>query len=307
MNIVATIVPIFSVVLLGWGARARGFMPAPFLGPANRLVFYLAIPAMIFSATSKGSLRAQFEPAVLWVCLGSIASVFLAAWAIGRLLCRRRARIGTFMQSTFHGNLGYVALAVAFYHMGQEGLVRASIIAGFIMILQNILAVVALETYGEKTSPRGGRSHAVLKILAHPVILSATAGILFSLSGAALPVAIDRSLQILGSLALPLALLLIGASLSLEVLRKEVLAALSVVCLMKLILLPSIGLILFRCLEIPVEIYLPALILLAAPTATLTYVMAEEMNGDPGFAVAAISACTLLSSISYAFWLHVAA
>jgi len=117
---------------------------------------------------------------------------------------------------------------------------------------------------------------------------------------------IDRSLQILSSLALPMALLLIGASLSLGMLRTKVLAALSAVCLMKLVALPAIGFCLFRYLAIPVDSYLPALILLASPTATLTYVMAEEMKGDPGFAVAAISASTLLSSASYAFWLHVA-
>jgi predicted permease len=210
------------------------------------------------------------------------------------------------MQSTFHGNLGYVALAVAYYHLGQEGLIRASIFAGFIMILQNILAVVALQAYGGEASARRGSVHAVFKILGNPVILSATAGILFSLSGAALPLVIDRSLQILSSLALPMALLLIGASLSLEVLRREILTALSVACLMKLVLLPMIGYALFRYLGISVDNYLPALILLASPTATLTYVMAEEMKGDPRFAVAAISVCTLLSSVSYAIWLYVA-
>ena len=63
---------------------------------------------------------------------------------------------------------------------------------------------------------------------------------------------------------------------------------------------------LFRYLAIPADRYLPALILLASPTATLTYVMAEEMRGDPNFAVAAISACTLLSSASFVLWLHVA-
>ena len=306
MNILTTIVPIFSVVFLGWGARARGFMPAAFLGPANKLVYHLAIPAMIFSAISKGSLKAQFEPAVLWVCLGAVSTVFLAAWGAGRLICRPRARIGTFMQSAFHANLGYVGLAVAYYHLGQEGLVRASIVAGFIMILQNVLAVVALQTYGEPISTGSGHSRAVLKILGNPVILSATAGIFFSLSGSVLPQVIDRSLQILSSLALPLALLLIGASLSLEMLRRDVLGALSVVCLLKLVVLPAIGFSLFRYLAIPADSYLPALILLASPTATLTYVMAEEMRGDPNFAVAAISACTLLSSASYALWLHLA-
>jgi predicted permease len=45
------------------------------------------------------------------------------------------------------------------------------------------------------------------------------------------------------------------------------------------------------------------MILLAAPTATLTYVMAREMNGQPDLAVAAVSLTTMLSAVSYALWL----
>ncbi|MGA6925052.1 MAG: AEC family transporter [Desulfosarcina sp.] len=47
-HILSTIIPIFSLVILGAIARKRGFLPAAFLEPANRLVYYLAIPAMIF-------------------------------------------------------------------------------------------------------------------------------------------------------------------------------------------------------------------------------------------------------------------
>jgi len=56
MPFLTTIVPIFLLILLGLCAKQRGFMPPEFLGPANRLVFYLAIPAMIFRSISKASL-----------------------------------------------------------------------------------------------------------------------------------------------------------------------------------------------------------------------------------------------------------
>ncbi len=35
-EVVSTIVPIFAIVLLGWQARRKGFMPPEFLGPAMR-------------------------------------------------------------------------------------------------------------------------------------------------------------------------------------------------------------------------------------------------------------------------------
>jgi predicted permease len=51
---------------------------------------------------------------------------------------------------------------------------------------------------------------------------------------------------------------------------------------------------------------LPGLILLASPTATISYVMAKEMKGDADFAVAAISISTLLSAVTFTAWLNIA-
>jgi predicted permease len=116
------------------------------------------------------------------------------------------------------------------------------------------------------------------------------------------PRVIGRSIDILGGLAPPMALLLIGASLSLNLMRKYLLPTLGAVAL-KLLLLPAGGLLLFNLFHLEPGAYLPALILLCSPTATISYVMAREMHGDADFAVAAISASTLFSSLTFIIWL----
>ncbi|MBW1692656.1 MAG: AEC family transporter [Deltaproteobacteria bacterium] len=305
MNIVSTIIPIFSVIILGLLARWKGFIQQEFLEPANRLVYYLAIPALIFRAISKASLKAQFDVMVLAITLFSVVVVFAFAWGMGFLLRLRLGELGTFMQTTFHGNLGYIGLAIAFYLLGNEGFVRASIIAGFLIILQNFLSVISLQFNSDDISVKGNKLYIVLRILGNPVILSALAGILFSISGLKMPLVIDRSLHILGGLALPMALLIIGASLSFELMQLRILRVISS-SLLKLILLPGIGFLLYRIFNIAVQDYLPALILLASPTATITYVMAREMGGDADFAVAAISTSTLISSVTFTLWINIA-
>jgi predicted permease len=65
MNVIVTIVPIFVIILLGWLARVYGFMRPEFLQLANRLVFYLAILAMVFRSISKTSLSGQFDGMVV--------------------------------------------------------------------------------------------------------------------------------------------------------------------------------------------------------------------------------------------------
>ncbi len=187
MNIINTIIPIFSIITLGWFVRFKGFIQPEFLGPANRLVYYLAIPAMIFHAISKASLRANFDVAVLLITLLSVLTVFAVAWCVGLFWRIRKGALGTFIQASFHGNLGYIGLAVAYYSLGNDGFVRASIIAGFVMILQNFLAVVALQWNSDDISASKNKWAVVLRILGNPVILSAFAGILFSFSGSGCP------------------------------------------------------------------------------------------------------------------------
>ena len=52
MHILGTIIPIFVIIAMGCVARRKDFIPPEFLGPANRLVYHFAIPAMIFRAVS---------------------------------------------------------------------------------------------------------------------------------------------------------------------------------------------------------------------------------------------------------------
>ena len=127
---------------------------------------------------------------------------------------------------------------------------------------------------------------------------------LVSITGIPVPLVLGRCLDILSDLALPLALLIIGASLSFEMVQSRLMTILST-GVMKLILLPGIGYLLYRICGVAVDAYLPGIILLASPTATVTYVMAKEMKGDSELAVATISVSTLLSAITFSLWLNV--
>jgi hypothetical protein len=194
---------------------------------------------------------------------------------------------------------------VAFYYLGQEGFVSASLLIGFIMILQNLLSVIILQCYSDKDpSRKGTRTGAVLfKIMGNPVIISAVAGICFSLTGLGLPRVIARTLEIISGMALPLALLLIGATLNFDLMKAQLKTVLPAVGI-KLGILPGIGMGLYSLWGISPDIYVPGLILLASPSATISYVMAVEMNGDADFAVTAISLSTLVSALTFSLWLH---
>lgn len=306
MPIRTTIVPIFAVIAIGWLARRRGLLPPEFLAAANRLVFYLAIPAMVFSAIARASLEVHFKPLVAAVTLGTMLAACGVAW-LAALAVKMEPRLrGAFIEDSFHGNQGYIGLAVALYFLGPEGLARASILTGFMMILNNSLSVAVLQLHVEGGARGPGGVAAAARMAKNPVILSALGGLLVSAAGVGLHPVLERSLAILAGMALPLALLIIGASLSFELMRSRLAAVLGS-SLIKLLLMPAIGLAAFLALGAAAEDFLPALILLATPTATVAYVLARQMGADHEFAAAAISSSTLLSAFTYTGWLALGA
>ena len=306
MEILNTIIPIFAIIFIGWFAYQRNFIPQSFLDPANRLVFYFAIPAMIFKAISGVSFSHNFDLTVLAIAITALTTGYAMAFAIGKILKLRGDSLGSFIQCSSHCNIGYIAFAVAYYYLGNMGLAAAGLFAGFIMILQNLFSVIALTSLsGRKTSEKSIRANIVAQVMLNPIIISAGIGIVFSIAEIQLPLFISRSLDILGGMGLPTALLIIGASLSLGKVRTQ-LPVVMASSFCKLILMPAVAMGLCLLMDIPDALRLPILIILAAPTATVTYVMAGEMGGDTDLAAAAISLCTILSLFTYLFWLKVA-
>jgi predicted permease len=125
MSTIQTIIPIFMIIALGAFAQRQGFFPQAFLGPANRLVFYLAIPAMIFRAISRSSLGDEMSVAVLSVTLASVALAFLlamilcldatAAFCRFSLQRRQASRVAcnwSFRLSLFWRVCGYVSAGI---------------------------------------------------------------------------------------------------------------------------------------------------------------------------------------------------
>ena len=303
LEVLTSIIPIFLIILAGLVLRSIDFLPGHLLGPLNRLVFYVAIPAMVFLKVAQADFYANFQPLLLAGTLLPALFVFLLGQALIRASSSPPEERGTFLQSSFHGNLGYIGLAVAYYYLGDQGLTQASILAGFLMLWQNLLSVWVLRP--QPGSEGGGPLALIKKILANPIILSALAGIAFSIAQLHLPVIVSRSLSILSGMALPLALIIIGASLSVGLIRDHLGQALASGGL-KLVLLPLVGYLAYLGFGLEREAYMPGLVLLATPSATVTYVMAAEMHGSPDLASATVTLNTILSALTYTLWLGLA-
>lgn len=293
-----TLLPIFAIIALGYWLKTKRLLSREINRELNKLVFYVAIPAMLVTKLEQTSLAASFAPATLLAATAALPLVWLLARATARHLFDQHGHRATFVQCCIHGNLGYMGYAVAYYALSAEAFTQTVVLGGFLMIEQNVLAVLA---YTAQNPDAGRRPHPWLMfqpVLINPVILSVLVGLGLALGGWRLPLPLQRSLTILAGMSFPLALLLIGAGLAFGEARsagRELVA----IGLMKLVLLPLIGWLLLHALNAPGSSLLPALILLASPPATVTYVFATSMNGDPELAAAAVSLHTLLAALGY--------
>ena len=305
MDVALNILPVFLVIFLGAGAKQLGFFPDVFVKAANRVVFYIGIPALLFIKLSSAPFHETFDMNLALISSLSVCIVWLLSLVFVRLKIVSplgSASAASFIQTSMHGNIGYIGLAVVFYSLGNTGLSIASFLAPFIIISQLILSIVSFNIYSGRKRQKITSFIKILKnIFLNPIVISSLVGIIFSFFGLKLPNFLHRFLEIVSGMALPMALLIIGASLSLSIMSKNLYWLLSS-SLLKLLLLPGLGVMLLHNAGVhPFSIEVAAT-LLGAPTATVSVIMSSEMEGDAEFASTAITLSTLLSAITLCLW-----
>lgn len=301
LTILENISPVFLVIALGYFSRKLGFLPDSFILSANRLVYYVAIPILVFSEISRGNFTESFYPSQIAGTFLAAAVVLGVSLVLGTSLKLPADKKSTFSQISYHGNLGYVGLAVVFYALGTGGRAEASVLAGFLILFQNIISIslfTLMPGRGKRLSTQD-----LYRFLGNPIILSTVLGLFFSAAGLSLPHFVNSTFDIVGDMALPMALLIIGGSLTQLTIGRLKHVALSTT--LKLAVLPLTGYALFQVLEVGPAQTLTAVILLASPSATISYVMAAEMGGDTDMAATAVTISTAVSIVTYTLWIAV--
>jgi hypothetical protein len=300
---VLNILPLFAVMALGFAGARAGLLPPGFVGPANRLAFFVAIPALLFRALAQAPVSASWQPAAA----GAAVAAQLLAWGLALAAARwflagaPRAVRASWVHCTVHGNQGLVGLVVVLFALGRPGLASAGLVATAIILTQNVLAVVTLARWGAGGRPGGS---GLGSLATNPVIISVVAGLGFALAGLELPRLVDRTLELVAAMAPPLALMIVGAQLSRARLGRgwgRVLGGQAV----KLMVLPALGLGLTAWLGVGGLAREAAVVLLASPTATLAVVLASELGGDTELSSQAISLSHALALAGYSLWLGV--
>ncbi|MCA1933012.1 MAG: AEC family transporter [Calditerrivibrio sp.] len=297
------VLPIFIVLFLGLYLKRYGFISDDYVKISNRLVFNIFLPSLLFIEISKTSFSNFNFGIVFMVMVISIFTIFALSFIIGNFIKMEKRSIGTFSMNNFRANYAYMGLPVVYYAYGKDGLSAGSLLMAFIVPFVNLLSVLSL-TLGEKTS--GSRTLFLIKsTLINPIAMSCIFGIIFSISGIHLPDFIMKSLEILSKVALPLALIGIGATINFRYISgKKIYLLLN--SFIKLIILPLIAYLILKVLKQDIGLMEKTLIImLSSPPATVNYVLAAMMNGDTELSSGAIMLSTVLSMFTFIIWLTI--
>jgi len=301
MAIIETIVPIFLIIIFGYILQQRGMIKAQFIQEANRFVFLFSLPVLIFTGIIKSDIKDVGLTNVLSVIIPTLVILcfaFLLALAMGL----KKGTLGSFVQTSFHGNITYIGLAVLYYMLGEEGIKKGSILIGFLILVNNTLAIAVLSWTSQKHGSIGKSLTSVAKT---PLIIATLAGMLLLYLGIPVPKILMKSMGILANIALPMALIIIGASMSVGTIKSSFRTS-GIVTFIKLMVLPSLSFLFCYLYAIPLSDALPGIILLAAPTATTSFILANQLGGDTELASGVITLSTLLSPFAFTFWVYAA-
>jgi malate permease and related proteins len=302
MVVLNTLVPLLALITLGAALRRWNFAPPGFFRDANRLLYWIAMPALLFYQTAEATMQTGAALRVILTLLAGMVASIVLGYLVALLLRLSRISIGAFVQGAYRSNLAYVGLPVVLLSLaaargqpmtGGDSLAALSI--AFLIPVYNLTAVVVLLA-GRPVEPGAGRAaRRMLGAMApNPLVLSCAAGLLFVAFGWKRPPVVRQTCATLGQLGTPLALLSIGASLTFASLRYQLVPT-SAASLIKVAVGPIVGFLIARWLGLsPLETRV-ALIFLACPAAAASYVMAQQLGSDDKLASSIIVVSTILA------------
>lgn len=292
---VETVLPVFLIIILGKFLEHRGIIDDHFVSRSSYLVFHLSLPALIFTSIANTDFFSLFIWKEIAVMAASVLLLFGLSWFFSGLLSLGGRKRASFMACSIHGNVAIMGLAVLGSVFGDPGVAKGAIILSFIMPLYNILTVSALSVHvGSAEEGRVPLGRVLRRIITNPLILAALCALPFSLTGYSLPGTLSRTIHLVSSMTLPVALLGIGASLSFSSLKESWVHAL-LSGGMKILLSPLLVLglsLMFGFAPFSIGVMV---IFAGAPTAVAAFIMSRSMGADGTLAASIITLDTLAS------------
>ena len=279
---VNTVFPIFIMVFIGAVIKRIKFLDDSFFAQSERLVFKIALPAMLFLEVAKSEKSVMFDGNFILYCVLGVVLSFVLLCVTVPLFIKSNDKRGAFIQGAYRSNFAILGVPLAENMFGNAGVSQIAMVMPFAITLFNFFAVLILSIYApedKQVKPGQMIKNIIVNVIKNPLILSVVAGVLFTVIGIPLPLVANKSLTYLSNMSLPLALMSLGANFTVSSFKSRFNLAL-ISSSLKTIIIPVITVVIAIMLGFRNEQLGIIFILFGGPTAVSSYIMAKNMDSD---------------------------
>ncbi|MFC2250939.1 AEC family transporter [Labrys portucalensis] len=209
------VLPVFALILAGWLARRSNALGPHATREVNRLVVYLALPALLFD------IMANADPARIWQP-GFILAFALGCALIFVLALTIRLRQGCHLADAAidglnagYANTGFMGFPLILAVVGQSGMAPTLVATIVTVCVLFAVAIVLIEASLQSQARRRDIARkTLLALIRNPLLVAPALGAVVMVSGWPLPQTLDRFLKLLGGAASPCALIALGLFLA---------------------------------------------------------------------------------------------
>ena len=277
--VISALLPVFMVIVLGYFLRQRAVLDASAWRGLENLCYFVLFPALLVKTLAVANLGSaeivRFSGALLFAVLVMSSLLLLAYPLLHRYFHVSPASFTSLVQGATRWH-GFIALSIVGLLLGDEGVAYMAVTMAIIIPLLNTINVMVLAHYGDA---EGDLSRVFIKLLQNPFILACALGAVLNISGLGLTPLLYNAADIIGSGALGIGLLTVGAGIHLSGIRDH--RGLAVFgALLRLLGMPALmftGCLLYGVEGLPRTV---AMLAAAVPTASSSFVLARQMGGD---------------------------
>lgn len=315
-HLLAVLLPVFLLIVLGFGLSRGGFPGRSFWQPAEKLTYYILMPALLVQAIA--SPNPGGDNGETFALLSAMVASLLLLSAFLLVLRPLLFNSGPVFTSVYQGSIrfnSYIGISIVLFLFGDQGVIIAALLLALLIPLVNVICITLLLRFGRRPgaadghgptgrdpghAPSPGPNHRqalVRAVLTNPVVLACLLGLLLHHGEMPLPSALDRLLATLGQAALPLGLLAVGASLEPAVLKQNR-RGLLVATTLKLLGYPLLVWLFCLLLAVPIPATQVAVIFAALPGSALSTILARQLGGDTALISGITTAQTLAAALT---------
>lgn len=215
LDVLRVTFPFFALVLCGYLAARRRFLPLEAIPGLNGFVLYFALPCMLFrfGATTPITQLLDAGVALTYLLCAMVMVAFTIAVSLNRRIRWKDASLGALVAAFPNTGFMGVPLLVALLGPSAAGPTIVTIVVDMVITSSLCVALSQLDAAGEHGAAVAGRK-ALAGMLKNPMPWAILLGALFSWQGLVLMAPVGKTVGLLADAASPVALFTIGAVLA---------------------------------------------------------------------------------------------